>query len=42
MCDLIKMREDTGFSIESKETLKRTYNNMAKQLSYVLIITKKS
>ena len=41
MCDLIKMLEEVGFSIEEKEMLTRTYENMSKQLSFAIITARK-
>ena len=41
MCDLLNILKSTGFTIENKEILNRTYENTARQLSFVIITAKK-
>ena len=42
LCDLIDILKSCGFSIKSKEILTRTYNNVSKQLSFAIIVAKKT
>ncbi len=41
ICDLVNLLEKTGFKIENKEIITRTYENGSKQWSLALIVAKK-
>ena len=42
MCDLLNILRSTGFTIENKEILNRTYENTARQLSFAIITARKN